>query len=198
MTGHPAGTVVTEIGLLRTATRIGIVDPHRRAFTLVDFVATVVADEHRLASHDSSSFFDRGSDETNRDPNAILRSFTSPTYSPRTQQADKCLFLGIQTRLARPDDAQMARPEIIDRSPVQILLDDGGTDVENAGNSRRVAEPLQPVTEEPRAACLQELTHRPGELRVYGSRPHPNAVLGLKAKSDSTASDPDVALAECL
>src|SRR2546429_7717626 len=87
-------------------------------------------------------FFDRGSDEPSRDPTSILRSFTSPAYSPRTQQADKRLLLGIQTRLARPDDAQMARPEIIDRSPVQILLDDGGTDVGSARNRRRIAEPL--------------------------------------------------------
>src|SRR2546430_7212635 len=56
VTGHPAGAVVAEIGLLRPATRIGMVDSHRRAFTLIDFVATVVTDEHRLASHDSSSF----------------------------------------------------------------------------------------------------------------------------------------------
>src|SRR6266513_4178737 len=96
VTGQSAGAVVAEIGLLRTATRIGIVDSHRRAFTLIDFVATVVTDEHRLASHDSSSFFDRGSDEPSRDPTSILRSFTSPAYSPRTQQADKRLPSGIR------------------------------------------------------------------------------------------------------
>src|SRR5213083_521726 len=89
VTGHPAGAVVAEIGLRRTATRIGIVDSHRRAFTFIDFVATVVTDEHRLASHDSSSFFDRGIDQPRGDPIAILRSFTSPAYSPRTKQADK-------------------------------------------------------------------------------------------------------------
>src|SRR4051794_4895757 len=36
----------------------------------------------------------------------------------------------------------MPRPEILDRSPVSILLDDGGADVGRTCNGRRVSEPL--------------------------------------------------------
>jgi hypothetical protein len=56
VSGHPAGAVVAEVGLLCTAARIRIVDPHRRAFTFVNFLAAVVAYEDSLTSHVSLSF----------------------------------------------------------------------------------------------------------------------------------------------
>jgi hypothetical protein len=56
VTGHPAGAVVAEVGLLCTTARIGIVDPHRRAFTFVNFLAAVVAYENGLTSHVCVSF----------------------------------------------------------------------------------------------------------------------------------------------
>src|SRR5262249_55537776 len=45
-------------------------------------------------------------------------------------------------QIARTDDAQMTWPEIVDRSPVEILLDDGRADVGRARNGRRIAEPF--------------------------------------------------------
>jgi hypothetical protein len=47
--GHTARAVVAEIGLLGTAASIGEVQTHRGAFSLADFPATVVTDEHGLA-----------------------------------------------------------------------------------------------------------------------------------------------------
>jgi hypothetical protein len=64
-----------------------------------------------------------------RKAKAILSSFARAPYSPRAQEADDSLFFQVQTDLARTDDAQMPWPEIVDRSTVEILLDDGRADV---------------------------------------------------------------------
>src|SRR5439155_7797338 len=78
--------------------------------------------------------FRERSEKSSRDAIAILSSFARSAYSPRTQQADKRLFFEIKSRLTCPDDAQISRPEIVERSPVEILLDDGRADVGRTRN----------------------------------------------------------------
>jgi hypothetical protein len=58
LTGHLARAGVTEIGLLRAASRIGEIDPHDGAFSLVDFLAAIVADEPRYTCQRFSSQID--------------------------------------------------------------------------------------------------------------------------------------------
>src|SRR5690349_24029365 len=53
-----------------------------------------------------------------------LRSGARRANSPGTQQAQCRLLFDVETDISRADDPQMARPEILDRSPVEILLDD--------------------------------------------------------------------------
>src|SRR4029077_8828768 len=50
-----SGAVVAEISLLGAATRVGVVQAHRRAFSFCDFLATVVTHEDGLTSHLYSS-----------------------------------------------------------------------------------------------------------------------------------------------
>jgi hypothetical protein len=49
--------------------------------------------------------------------------------SPRTQQAEQRTLLAIESLGTRSDNAQMARAKIVDRSPVEILLNDGRADI---------------------------------------------------------------------
>src|SRR4029453_4188150 len=56
-----------------------------------------------------------------------------------TQQ--RLLFL-IETDIARAEHAQMPRPEILDRSSVEVLLDHGRTNVTRARHRRWIPEAL--------------------------------------------------------
>jgi hypothetical protein len=47
----------------------------------------------------------------------------------RSEQAEEALLLGIETDISCAHDSQMPRPKILDRSSVEILVDDRGTDV---------------------------------------------------------------------
>src|SRR4029077_3924227 len=49
--GKPCRAVVAEIGLLRAAAGIRVVQAHGRALAFGHFLAAVVTDEHRLAGH---------------------------------------------------------------------------------------------------------------------------------------------------
>jgi hypothetical protein len=51
MTGHLAGAGIAEVGLLGATSCVGEVDSHHRAFGLVDFLATIVADQSRNPCH---------------------------------------------------------------------------------------------------------------------------------------------------
>src|SRR5919204_6911686 len=51
LAGHLAGACVAEVGLLRSAPRIGEVDPHHRTLRLLHFFAAVVADQPRNTCH---------------------------------------------------------------------------------------------------------------------------------------------------
>src|SRR5262249_30098786 len=46
--------------------------------------------------------------------------------SPRSEQTQRRRFLRIELDVVCAHDAQMSFPEIVDRSPVEILLDDSG------------------------------------------------------------------------
>src|SRR2546426_5634688 len=48
---HAAGAVVAEVGLLGTAPCVGIRDPHYGPASLVDFLATLVANENCSSGH---------------------------------------------------------------------------------------------------------------------------------------------------
>src|SRR5213592_2576996 len=51
LAGHLARARVAEIGLLRTAARVGEVDAHHRTLRLLHFLAAVVAHEPRNTCH---------------------------------------------------------------------------------------------------------------------------------------------------
>jgi len=59
MTGHSAGAVVAEIGLLRTASGVGEVQAHGRALSFADFPAAVVTDKHGLTCQVVLLFLER-------------------------------------------------------------------------------------------------------------------------------------------
>src|SRR5205085_3595535 len=89
----------------------------------------------------------RGRDERSarkgrRKAPANLRCFARAANSPRAKQADECLFLTIEAEIARADHPQVAWTEVLDRAPVQVLLDDGRADVRRPRDGRRVPEPL--------------------------------------------------------
>jgi hypothetical protein len=50
--GHAACAVVAEVGLLRRTSSVREVDAHHGAFSIVDFLSTVVAHENGLSGHD--------------------------------------------------------------------------------------------------------------------------------------------------
>jgi hypothetical protein len=47
----------------------------------------------------------------------------------RTEQAQQRLFLAVESDITGADDTQMPRPKILDRSPVEILVDDRRADI---------------------------------------------------------------------
>ena len=99
--------------------RVGHAQDGTLAF--VHFLATTVANEHGLPGQDRS--FPAGI------ATGILSGFSTLAYPPRAKQRECRLFLLIETDITRGDDAQMAWTEIIDRSPVEVLLDDRRRDV---------------------------------------------------------------------
>src|SRR5690349_17746158 len=62
--------------------------------------------------------------------------------SPRAEQAEQRLLFRVQTEIACTYNPQMSGAEILDRAPVEVLLDDRGAHVRGARNRRRVPEPL--------------------------------------------------------
>ena len=69
---------------------------------------------------------------------------------------------GVEPDLARADDAQMPGPEILDRSPVEILVDHRRRDVRGAADGRRISELLA------RRAASRRLTERFSSVFVSG------------------------------
>src|SRR5947209_4404232 len=63
--------------------------------------------------------------------------------APRPKQAEHRRFFRGESEIARLHDTQMTGPEILDRPPLEILLDDGGRHVRGATDSRRIAELLR-------------------------------------------------------
>src|SRR6185437_8570016 len=114
---------------------------HHRAFSLFHLVAATVADEHRFTRHrrppSQGSIFGKSTETRN-----ALSGLACTSNSPRTQQTEHGLFFRRETYLARFDDAQMPRAKIIDRSPVEVLLDNGRRHVRLARHCRRISEPL--------------------------------------------------------
>ena len=53
--GHFPGTGIAEIGLFGAASCVGEIDAHHGTFSLVDFLAAIVADESRYACQGFSS-----------------------------------------------------------------------------------------------------------------------------------------------
>src|SRR5215218_1314868 len=106
------------------------------------FFSAAVTDEHCLACQAVLPRVHRDLYQPNRRAREISCRFSSTTNAPRAQQADQRLLLLVELRIARAHDAQMWWPEIVDRSPVEILLDDRGTDVRGPRHHRRISEPL--------------------------------------------------------
>src|SRR5256885_1072462 len=71
-----------------------------------------------------------------------LRGGAGGANSPRAEQAQGGELFAIEPGIARADHAQMAGPEILDRSPVEILLDHRRADVRGTSDGRRVAKLL--------------------------------------------------------
>jgi hypothetical protein len=71
----------------------------------------------------------------------LSRRSRSPDF-PGAKQAEQCLLFRFQTDLARADDPQMPGSKIGNRSPVEILIENGGTHVRRARNPRSIAELL--------------------------------------------------------
>src|SRR4051812_48870808 len=69
-----------------------------------------------------------------------LRGRARRANSPRSQQAQCRLLFRVETEITGADDAQMPGPEIVDRSPVEILLDDCRADVRRARDGGSVSE----------------------------------------------------------
>src|SRR5687767_160897 len=72
-----------------------------------------------------------------------LRGCEAFLDSPRAKQAEERLLFEIEPGIPRGDDAQMPRPEIGDRAPVEVLLDHGRADVGGAAHGGRVPELLR-------------------------------------------------------
>src|SRR5207237_10166424 len=92
--------------------------------------------------------------------------------SRRAEQAENSLLLDLEAAVARADDAQMARPEILDRTSVEVLLDDSRADVRGARDRGRVAEPLGHPSHAARHRLLlrRHAVRRPAELRERDRR----------------------------
>ena len=56
----------------------------------------------------------------------ILRSLAAGAYSPGSKQRKRCALLRVEVDIPRRDDSQFRRAEIVDRSTVEILLDNRG------------------------------------------------------------------------
>src|SRR5215468_11165881 len=65
---------------------------------------------------------------------------------PRTKEAQQGPFFWVESGVARTHDAQMRCTEILDRSALEILVDQRRTDVGAARNSRRIPELVADAT----------------------------------------------------
>jgi len=57
------------------------------------------------------------------------RGNAPPPNTPRTKQAEERLLLSVEANFPGAEDAQMTRPEIFERSPFEILIDDCRRDI---------------------------------------------------------------------
>src|SRR4029453_13910439 len=109
----------------------------------------------------------------------ILGCYTGTANSPRAQQAQQRLFLEIEPDIPGADDPQMPGPEIVDGSPIEILLDNRRADVGCTRNRRGVSELLADDSHHRRDCALLfglrlgGLTLREGDRRQQ--RPAPGA-----------------------
>src|SRR5690348_1413603 len=71
-----------------------------------------------------------------------LRNRARFANTPRAEQAQGRFFLGIEVDIPRADHAEPPGTEVLDRSSVQVLLDDGRTDVRRPRDGRRIPEPF--------------------------------------------------------
>src|SRR6185437_15960151 len=74
-----------------------------------------------------------------------LRSGAGGANSPGPEEAQCRLLFDVEADISGSDDAQMPGPEILDRSPVEILLHDRRAHVGRARDGRRVPEALGDV-----------------------------------------------------
>jgi hypothetical protein len=139
--GQPSGAVVAEIGLLGAAAGVREVQPHRRPFSFCNFHAAVVADEHCLACQ-VDLLGSRGKPSSITPVAEILRSFSRTANSIRPKQRENRLLFRVEADISRADDAQMTWPKVINRSSVEILLDDSRADMRRARNCGRIPEAL--------------------------------------------------------
>src|SRR5262249_16430705 len=134
----------------------------RRTFTLFDFLPAGVTHEDCFASHETSlgGHYTGDCSEYTR---WNLRGAPSSVHSRRSKQAEKRLFLQLEPDFAGREDAEMSRPEILERSPVEILVDHSGRYVRGAAYRRGVSESLAHAPHRVRhgAALGRGSLHRP-------------------------------------
>ena len=130
MSGHLTRAVVAEVGLLRAAPCIRVVQPQCRALAFAHLSTTLVANENGLSSHRNCLLKSvNGEEGAYRNGGGNSRGNPRPANSPRTQQSEQRALLPIEPFGSRTDDTQMPWAKVVDRSSVQILLDDGRADV---------------------------------------------------------------------
>jgi len=67
----------------------------------------------------------------------------------RSQERKHGLFLCIEVDIPRADNTQMTGPKIVDCPAVEILVDDGRTDVRRARNGRHIAKLFSHIASRP-------------------------------------------------
>jgi hypothetical protein len=130
MSGHLARAIVAEVSLFRATPGIRVVQSESRAFAFADFAAAVVANENCLSCHLICPPRKRiRLHEAYRKAEGNSGGNSRPSNSPRTQQCEECTLLLIEAAIACTDDTQMPGTKVVDRSTVEILLDDGGAHI---------------------------------------------------------------------
>ena len=123
------GAVVAEIRCLRAAARVRIGDAEGRALRLVDLLAAVVANQNGFPSHVIASRVDF---------RAQFRRNQAAARAARMRHERSRLSVASSSRSSpvsrAPTTRKLPRAEILDRSPVQVLLDDSRADI---GGARR-------------------------------------------------------------
>src|SRR5436309_1801933 len=74
-----------------------------------------------------------------------LRRGARGANSPRAEQAQCGLFFDVETEISSADDPQMPRPEILDGSAVEILLDHRRAHIGRSRDRGCVPEPFGDV-----------------------------------------------------